>query len=153
MKSGSLKRRSSARYVPTPDDYEPGGGVSQTIQDDSYSLKDLLKKFTAGVQVGGRRNPVYDQEDETNFDAPDREKFSRMDLPDRAEVIAEQREASERQLELFKSRSVKPPKAAQKDEQPAKEAEDDVQEDEAEKPERRVGKGGSKKAASTNTHT
>lgn len=63
--------------------YETNKKPSLTIPDESYTIKELLKKHTRGMMPEGlNRNGIYLEEDATH-DTLDYQKFQRMDITDK----------------------------------------------------------------------
>lgn len=65
---------------------EHSQGVSMTVPDESYSVRELLEKFTQGTLGPIQKQPLFDEG--VNFDSDDLEKIAHMDLVDKAEVMA-----------------------------------------------------------------
>lgn len=99
-----LIRRGGLQFVLQLSDIEPGGGGSETIQDDSYTIKDLLEKHTKGIDLGLGKVPQY-AEDATHDDV-DMEKFNNMDHNEKHEVAEQQRERM-RELKLLQDQKKK----------------------------------------------
>lgn len=66
---------------------KPNLDASETVPDDSYSIKELMVRFTNNLDLP-IRDAIYPDEDTTNFDAPDVEKLKAMDILDRSEYLA-----------------------------------------------------------------
>lgn len=56
-------------YTKNPMDSEKLDPVSRTIQDDSYTIKEILEKFTQGVHINIEREPYYN-DDQESMEAP-----------------------------------------------------------------------------------
>ena len=53
-------------------------GESETVPDDTLSIKELVRRFQAGMPIGSRvRDAVYNGGD---FDSDDLEKVNQMDI-------------------------------------------------------------------------
>lgn len=81
----SLRKKLIAQheFVLLPSHMEHPVGVSCTVPDESYSIKDLLEKFSRGMDPGVSKQGIYDSG--ANFDSPDLEKLKSEDLFDREE--------------------------------------------------------------------
>lgn len=82
------KFRGKNTYSPRPKDYETPRGKSETIQDDSYSVQDILQLHAQGIYAGVRENADWGDDNE-DFDAPDLEEVNRMDIQDRLRIHEE----------------------------------------------------------------
>jgi len=70
-----------------PGDLEKVTGVSLTVPDDSFSVREILEKYTRGIDFGLKRNGIY--EDDADFDDYDKEKLSQDDLVDQSEALVQ----------------------------------------------------------------
>lgn len=68
---------------------EHGDPVSVTLPDESYSIQELLDKFSTGLDPGVFRQPSFD--DGADFSSPDLEKLRDSDLVDKEEYSRELR--------------------------------------------------------------
>lgn len=69
--------------------------VSITVPDESYTVKELMRRFTNGLPIAGAaKDPVYNGGD---FDSIDMEKVGGMDPVDRTE-LAQQQAAKNKEL-------------------------------------------------------
>lgn len=66
----------AAEFKPS---YDPSGGVSKTIPDQTMSLKEIMRRFAAGLPIEGVKVPLYDDEDAPLVD------ISTLDLAEREE--------------------------------------------------------------------
>ena len=74
-------------------------GVSMAVPDDSYTIRDLIKKYASGLDPGITKLSMYGDEDENvDFDDVDLADASRSDI---AETTEMQREAAARQKTLL----------------------------------------------------
>jgi len=71
-------------------------GRSQTVPDQSYTVKELLEKFTKNIDVGRVRTPIY-MESDMSFDDHDVEEIQRMDVNDK-DILRQENEAKLRDL-------------------------------------------------------
>lgn len=74
-------------FVLLASDKEKPVGKSETIPDQSISVKELLLKFTQGIEPVGR-NPVYMSED-MSLDDVDLSKVGQYDLFDKDQLLVE----------------------------------------------------------------
>lgn len=77
------KVRNSLNYEHTKQRYEKNTMPSQTIPDQSLSVKQILERYTSGRPIGNVYTPIYDGED---FDMPDPRT---LDLAERQELAQE----------------------------------------------------------------
>lgn len=70
-------------FVLLPEHCEHPDPVSVTVPDESYSIRDLLEKFSRGVDPGVMRSPSYDSD--ASHESVDLEKLRDSDLVDREE--------------------------------------------------------------------
>ncbi|WNK14042.1 MAG: hypothetical protein [Microvirus sp.] len=76
-------------FVPRIKDLEPGGGQSETIQDDSYTIREIMEKFTIHGTPIEEGQELAQYQDEVTHDSPDLRRVQAMDLVDRDEVYAD----------------------------------------------------------------
>jgi len=76
--------RSTRRFALEKKDVENGGGISLTVPDDAYTIRELLEKFTNGVDPSVSKTPIYPEND-ADFDDADLEEVNRMDIQERDE--------------------------------------------------------------------
>jgi hypothetical protein len=63
---------------------------SQTIPDQTMSIRELIKRYASGLPLGGSQNPIYEGEDGDGIDP------RRLDLAERQELeIAARQELAE----------------------------------------------------------
>lgn len=74
-------------FVLTSRHMESNSGEIITVPDDSFTMKELVAKFTKGLDMGVTRSVAYSSEDgsEVSFDSPDLHRVRDMDLYDREE--------------------------------------------------------------------
>lgn len=84
------KIRTQAKYKPNKKNWEQGGGISETIQNDVLSIGEMLKRLSMGMPLSNQRHGIFSQEDEDNHDVYDLEKLRDSDIIERQEVIQEQ---------------------------------------------------------------
>lgn len=83
--------RSTQNY--TPDPGEKPSGVSLTVPDDSYTIKELLARHEAGLGLGIQRLGNYDLgEDDEDHDAIDMNQFQQLDITDKEILLENTRE-------------------------------------------------------------
>lgn len=66
--------------------YDPSGGVSMTIPDQTMSLREIMRRFNAGLPIEGVKVPLYDDEDAPLVD------IATLDLAEREAAAREARE-------------------------------------------------------------
>lgn len=66
---------------------ESNSGELVTVPDESYTMQELVRRFTKGLDMGVTRSVAYSSEDGSDvpFDAPDLHRLRDMDLVDREE--------------------------------------------------------------------
>lgn len=84
------KLRNSRNFTLTPADCEAGGGKSETILGDSYTVKEIVERFANGLSVSGGKAGVY--LDNSDHDSIDLEKVNHLDLFEKEELAWEQAE-------------------------------------------------------------
>lgn len=93
--------------------YEVPDKVSMTIPDQTLSIRDIMRRFAAGLPIDGEKVPIYDGEDS---DMPD---LKNMDLAERQEYIETAKaELSDLNVKLEADRlkkAKKPEKESQKE--------------------------------------
>jgi hypothetical protein len=73
---------------------------SQTIPDQTMSIRELVKRYASGLPLGGANNPIYEGEDGDGIDP------RRLDLAERQELeIAARQELAEIE-ERLKSKTI-----------------------------------------------
>jgi len=98
-KENTNRLRWSHTFKLKPSDIEQPKGESMTVPDDSYSIKDLVKKFASGIDPAISKIPNYGgDEDEVDFDDVDLRKAADGDLTE----LDEHRANAKRQLQLLK---------------------------------------------------
>ncbi|MEM3318498.1 MAG: hypothetical protein QXT80_03010 [Thermoplasmatales archaeon] len=75
------------QFNSVPDSGEINDEVSLTVPDMSYTVRELLEKFTSGVMPAVERNPLY--EDDPDFDNIDPSRLGDFDLVDLLEMQEE----------------------------------------------------------------
>lgn len=74
--------------------FDPSGGVSMTIPDQTMSLREIMRRFNAGLPIEGVKVPLYDDEDAPLVD------IATLDLAEREAAAREARE----ELDALKDR-------------------------------------------------
>lgn len=142
----TFAKRNPYKFVLTKKDMETPKGVSLTVQDDSYSVRDLYEKFTLGLDLGVERNAYYG--DDQDHDDQDESKLAGLDLAERHELLTETKERARRNLDLLKQmEDQRSAKTAPKIQAPTEDTEgtgDDLRNDN-EEPETQTPKKGAKK--------
>lgn len=91
MKRKEKRFRNQYNYDPKIDTgFSEYKEQSMTVPDESYSIKDLLKKHRSGIPVNVERDGQYD--DDPDHDDIDRTELLNMDLAEKAEILEQQKE-------------------------------------------------------------
>lgn len=107
MKSKVFALRHVRRFVLEKADCEKGGGPVLTVPNDSYSIRELLTKYTQGIDLGLDRVGIFGSEDATHDDY-DLMKLAQMDLFEKEEVaIAQRRVYNEALAKLKRAKRAK----------------------------------------------
>ena len=93
--------RTRGNFVLHSDDVEHSKGQSLTIQGESFSIQDLIKKYAGGIHPEVQRKEYFD--DDVTHDDYDMEELRNADLVDQQEVLKKQ---SDKQ-KLFKEQEEK----------------------------------------------
>lgn len=101
-----------------PHQIETPKGVSETVPDDSYAIKDLIKKFAGGLDPSVTKLANFNgEENEVDFDDVDMAAASRADYHEvdelQREVAARQKLLLE-QMEARKKEALEAQKSAEK---------------------------------------
>lgn len=88
---------------------------SETVPDDSYSIAEILERFTRGIQPPGIPGQWGDEN--AQFDDLDLEGFDRLEIPEKVEIATEfnnrmklYQERAKAQKEAEKAEKEEPPK-------------------------------------------
>lgn len=104
-------------------------GVSQTVPDDSYSIKDLIKKYASGLDPGISKLPNHNgEDDEVDFDDVDYASEARQDYADVHDTLRVAADRQKRLLEQMQERkkaSEKKDEKREDEEDPAKPRDDE----------------------------
>lgn len=68
-------------------DIETPTGVSETIQDDSFTIRDIMERFTISGETYQEKQGLY--QDEVSHESQDLRQAMAMDLVDRDELLSE----------------------------------------------------------------
>lgn len=68
-------------------DQEVNQGVSETQEDETYTLKELLVRFTQGLPLNQGNGFYADGDGEPDIDGIDLEDFNRMDPTEQMEIL------------------------------------------------------------------
>lgn len=102
FKAGLDRRiRNTIDFVLEPRDMEKGGGKSLTVQDDSFTVRELLERHTTGMELSVTKAPIYGEAD-AELDGLDLEKVKQLDLFDRQELAREYGERIDARVKLRK---------------------------------------------------
>ncbi|WNK13216.1 MAG: hypothetical protein [Microvirus sp.] len=131
-----VRLRSTLFYRLTRKDMETPRGVSLTVQDDAYTVRDLYDKFTRGIDMGLDRSVSWSED--PDHDDHDLEKLPGHDLVERQELLAEQKRKVQAHLDLLKQLDEKSSKKTPPKTGPEKMVEDAPEDDAEERPEDEV---------------
>lgn len=81
--SKKVKLLAQHQFRLLPEHTEVNNSPSQTVPDESYTMRELLDRFTRGLDPSVARQPTNDGLD--TLDSPDLEKLRDSDLVDRQE--------------------------------------------------------------------
>lgn len=79
--------RTQRQYVLLEKDMETPKGVSMTVEDDSYTVKQLLEKFARGIDPMISKVPLELGDEDATLDDMDLNEVQRMDLVEREELL------------------------------------------------------------------
>jgi hypothetical protein len=106
-----MKIKSILNYQNFDKNYETNNKPSQTVPDQTMSIRQLLRRYASGLPLGGSKEPIYEGEDGDGVDP------RRLDLAERQELeIAARQELAEIE-ERLKSKKAEKSKAKLSDEQ------------------------------------
>lgn len=82
-----------------PEHMETFVGKSQTVPDETLTMREIITRFSRTGQVDSRldRRGVYT--DNPSYDSPDMEELSKMDIYERQEVAAEMKQANQEKID------------------------------------------------------
>lgn len=86
--------RSRFNFKLKKSDMEKGGGISMTVPEDSYTIKELVDRYERGEAIPVARISLYDEVDnrEPDFDDEDSNQFLSDDITDQYEKMQNNRE-------------------------------------------------------------
>jgi len=91
-------------------DHEKEFGPSQTIPDQTMSIRELVRRYASGLPLGGNREPIYEGEEGDGVDP------RRLDLAERQELeIAARQELEEIEARLKSTKITTEHKLSKKD--------------------------------------
>jgi hypothetical protein len=106
-----MKIRNILNYQSFDKTYEKNGQPSQTVPDQTMSIREILRRYGQGLPLGGSKEPIFEGEDGDGIDP------RRLDLAERQELeIAARQELAEIE-ERLKSKKVEKSKAKLSEEQ------------------------------------
>lgn len=79
--------RSKQKWVLRKSDMETNTGKSLTVQDDTMSIKDILDRYTRGIEPPVRAGEFLDNDDHDDIDL---EKLGRADVTEKFSIHKEQ---------------------------------------------------------------
>ena len=102
-----------------PRNYEVNGMPSETIPDQSMSVKQIMQRYAQGMPLGGQREPIYEGED-FEYAGID---FNKLDLSEKYDLLQENLQRIEDmkyelQQQEFKKQQDQKRKELQQDETP-----------------------------------
>lgn len=102
-----VKLQSKLNWALTPEMCETPVGVSETVPDDSFTIKQLMARHVRGMRLDDNvlRTPVWDAE--ATLDSPDVESLARMDLAEKheyAEMLKADVERRKAEIEAVKAK-------------------------------------------------
>jgi len=87
------------------DDKEINLEPSLTIQGESYTIRELLKKHASGNMPDIEKEGVF--QDDSNLDSMDMEKYQRLDLADRQRIASQNAESIMQKEQAIKAKQAK----------------------------------------------
>lgn len=94
--------RGKNTYKPRPSDSETPCGKSETVQNKSYTVSELIQRYQMGLPV--MKKEGFFSEGETDFDDLDHEDFGRMDFNDKFNIHHEQHQKVQDAKTLLRKR-------------------------------------------------
>lgn len=86
----TMKIKNFMNYEEFEKDHEKDFEPSQTIPDQTMSIRELVRRYASGLPLGGSREPIYEGEEGDGIDP------RRLDLAERQEIeIAARQELAE----------------------------------------------------------
>lgn len=82
------KLRNRYGFTLRKEDMEATRGKSLTIQDDSFTIKEILEKFTRGIDPMISKVGHYPDE-EPDFDDEDLEQFNKLEFSEQREIMSD----------------------------------------------------------------
>ncbi|AXH73437.1 MAG: hypothetical protein [Microviridae sp.] len=86
------KLRSRYGFELQKKDMETPKGVSVTVPDDSYSVRELLDRHQKGLAFGIQRLGQFDDIDDEDFDALDMNDLQNQEMYEKSEIMEEAKE-------------------------------------------------------------
>lgn len=91
--SKPMQLRGRQNWKLTKADMETPRGRSETEEDQAYTIKELLVRFTQGLPLNQGNGFYADGDDDPDLDAIDLEDFNRMDITEQEELVNQVSEA------------------------------------------------------------
>lgn len=113
-------------------DMEVPSGASETIQDDSYSVREIFEKFTVAGETFEDLQRTRDFQEGASHESLDLRQVMAMDLVDRQELLADVKLRQEKIISEFKARKL----AAEEEEKRARDEQNDQDDDYEDAPKR-----------------
>jgi hypothetical protein len=105
-----MKIKNFLNYGQFQKDHEKDFGPSQTVPDQTMSIRELVRRYASGLPLGGSKEPIYEGEDGDGIDP------RRLDLAERQELeIAARQELAEIETRLKSTRITTEQKLSKKD--------------------------------------
>jgi hypothetical protein len=95
-----MKVKNLLNYQQFEKNYEKNFPPSQTVPDQTMSIRELLKRYASGLPLGGGREPIYEGEEGDGIDP------RRLDLAERQELEIKARQELAEIEERLKSKKV-----------------------------------------------
>lgn len=108
-------------------DCEKGGGISETVPNDAMSIKEIMVRYARGMPITDQEKKEGKYAEGGNFDSPDLEALSRMDLAERSDYLELLKVEIEEKKERLKEAKKASAEAAKLDIQKSKQDRNDTQ--------------------------
>lgn len=105
IKSKPREFRGYRNFELRDSDMEQNNGVGQTIEDDTYTIKELLERFTRGQIPNIQKQGVYD--DEPDHESEDLSSLVRKDIHEQHTYVVDTFNKQKQSIEKLKSHSKK----------------------------------------------
>lgn len=112
-----LKIRGTLNWQLTAADMEHPKGESETIQNNAWTIEEILTRFTQGLPLGTGTGIYLDGDEDPDIDSQDMMEFDRMDITEQEELIQDakaRKNESEAKIKAHKAEKEAQEKAAKK---------------------------------------